>query len=261
MTKNKKNFYDEYDKLFVKPKIGLNPLKKKKMIKRIVMILSVPIFLMALLWFVTVKPEWMPFLNYAPDKKEYPLENDVIVPVDKSQIDQSDPLYLELEDNKLLINKGYQFEFKENVEIISKTQKEWSIIPSTEEYGTFEDILTADLYKDQEHVDTLIFRMFPNMVNHVTFYMTREKGEFFKTFPLPSIDDVQIGYTLIHLDNNDIVYNYYIFKDGTGVLVIVSMSDTEEKTNITENLSEEEFRQLFGEKLSLYEESVSFSKQ
>lgn len=266
MTKKEQRFYDGYDKLFIKPDIDRDKKKKDGVLRKIIKIFFLAIGLlfgfMILIFFIIDNNLFM----YSDEENEtlYPFKTSTIIQVDKKDIDKSKPLYLKLENKKLITNKGCQFEFKENTEIASKTQTDWSIIPNIEKYQNNQDILVASVYDQNNSMGhTADFEMYDNLINGFDFYVGKGKS-IAKVFPLEEIGNIQTGYVIFHRNDDSIynaLYRYYIFDDGTGILIQYDLFvDSTYDLEISEDLTYSEFLSYFKETLDFYESSIVFSK-
>ncbi|MGX4686879.1 hypothetical protein JNUCC83_08250 [Vagococcus sp. JNUCC 83] len=265
MTKKEPMFNDDYDELFIKPDIDRSKKKKNRMLNKILKIILVVVgiffSLIVLIFFITDNNLFM--YNDEENDILYPLKISTITQIDKENIDKSQPLYLKLEDKKLITNKGCQFEFKENTEIASKTQTDWSIIPNVEKYQDNQDILVANVYDKKSSVGhTADFKMYDNLINGFDLYV-EEKKSFSKVFPSEEIENIQTGYILFHRNEKSIsnnLYRYYIFDDGTGILIEYDIFGSAYDEGITDDLTYSEFISRFKETLDFYESSIVFSK-
>ena len=67
---------------------------------------------------------------------------------------------------------------------------------------------------------------FCNLVNSLSDYLDTSK-EFIKAYPIDKIADVQTGYILKRNQGYTDISKYYLFKDGTGFELEVSVDQLE----------------------------------
>ena len=199
----------------------------------------------------------------------YPLKINEITKAIESDIDKSKLLELELQDQILKTNRGYQLEVTGELKNMSREKNDWSRIPSLDNRDGNSVLFQIELKNRDEFVGLGAVEVYSNMVNGVYQYKNAFKGEFFKSFPQGKVGDVQKGYILEHSifniteeESNQAftnLFGYYIFKDGTGILTKINLHDNTIFTKITDDLTDEQFKKIFEEEIEWYNQTYKFT--
>lgn len=199
----------------------------------------------------------------------YPLKINEITKAIESDIDKSKLLELELQDQILKTNRGYQLEVTGELKNMSREKNDWSRIPSLDNRDGNSVLFQIELKNRDEFVGLGAVEVYSNMVNGVYQYKNAFKGEFFKSFPQGKVGDVQKGYILEYSifniteeESNQAftnLFGYYIFKDGTGILTKINLHDNTIFTKITDDLTDEQFKKIFEEEIEWYNQTYKFT--
>ncbi|MGX4686880.1 hypothetical protein JNUCC83_08255 [Vagococcus sp. JNUCC 83] len=280
MKKKKGNFYDSYDKLFIKPKYKKKKVQKdiifneQTLFKNIGIYFSLIMIVIFLAWIGSSPTD----IEIETDEKNaivseseeevydnyYPFKVTEVTQARNEHVDKANPLYVELDGNKLVTNKGYQIEFIEEVQIESYDQQSWSVIPTLMEYSSGEDIMSVSLYSVGRLVSSIYVEIYENVINGKYFFMDTAKGSFTKVYPEETTENVQTGYMFKHDGEDesylyDDIYRYYIFNDGTGILLRMNGPDKSKNENVSDDMTYEEFRNVFKDDLEFLERKIVLS--
>lgn len=278
MKKNKKNFYDSYDELFIKPKPTKETIKLKKQTvnkNKLFEEFGILLFLIGVVVFLawvggtsekTTKEDTEEVEDVYKDIYEddykfiYPLKIDGITQVTNEEIDKSKPLYITLEDNTFNTNRGYQIEMPGEVDFSPLTRKDWAIVPDLREFSAKESDIYFDIYNKGSYVDTINMILYANIINGVELGLP--KNNFIKVFPESPIDNIQRGKILKYDGNHglDSIFQYYIFEDGTGITIQFSGGNKANDLPVEEDLTYDEFKELYKLDVEFLEKNIVFSK-
>lgn len=286
MTKKVKKFYDDYDSIFIKPKykniqIKLSTVKNQdSIIKKI----SIPFIVISsvLVIYVFSSPIDKDDLSVSSDgatdsngyDKErvekyvfvYPFRHSKIRQVKESEVDLKNPLHLYLSENSLIVNDEYKFDILGKSEINSEAKKEWSILPDLLPYSSKESILFVQTYREDDYYKTLYFSIYANLVNSFELFLDLSNGSKVTIFEDSDINNIQNGYVLEYQRDirgfiQNVIYQYFIFPDGTAILISTSTEkDVIKESKLKETMTTDTFEGLFKEELEFMRETVSFSK-
>lgn len=296
MVKKQKNFFDDYDSIFLEPRekaikeksVGQkksseafykeSQKQKSSKIDVILRILVVAVVIF-LLYFIgssdnteiTEPKELASSEEYRqPPVREnveiYPLKINSIRQA--SEVDKTKPIHalLDEETKNIIVNGEYQFDILGRTEIHSETIKEWSVVPDLNDFPIDEYMLNVQVYKEDDTSEAISFYMYANVINGIHVNLEQNSGSKVKVFERPDIDNIQNGYFLIHkvdVDglSKDNIFRYYIFPDGTGIVVNkMASQEAEISSNNITSMTFELFEKAFQKDLDLMNETVPFSK-
>lgn len=280
MKKEQKKFYDAYDELFVmpkkekkkrqikekkKPKISFNKIKINKGTVAII------VFFVVLLLLPLLKKTTVNISHQQPKSEDFyeekynevtPLITEEIRPASEQDIDKNKPLHIKLEDKKLMTNRGYQITIKGKTEVDGSGEREWSILPDLKAYSENKTIVNISFYDKGIYSMSSTISIYANMTDFSRNINNRDES-FLKAYPLKDYEDVQTGYALecnaTKSDVYSIIYKYYIFSDGTGMLICFETGATT-NNNLTRYSTYQEFRKAYREELEKLDNTYEFSK-
>lgn len=241
----KKQFYEEYDALFIKPK----PPKKKKrpflslwqrankapvlstkkqaqqpskknsnlnrrthtqtISKKWAIILPIGLFLMILVIVYASNHSEIFSDDYEDDYSDYvdvyPLQEAGIKRT--GTVDVSQPLVATLDDPTIYFNKGYKIEIKGDVDI-EQHEEELSVLPTNGDYPSITSIASLSFYSGRDYLRSVNMSMSGNLAASISRYLQVSKGDdlFSKAYPQESLDDVQTGYVVNYEKESSYIY-------------------------------------------------------
>lgn len=269
-----KNFYDTYDALFQKPKWSFFPVtrtdtakqlsnpnkkvakpqakkkKKQKNSKKIVLIgIAVAIGFLVYTDFAEKDDRW----DYSVTAEDvYPLKEAGLTTT--GPVDLEKPLKVTIEENKLLFNQGYQMEIIGDADIETSGEKNFLILPSTEEYPEIKYLGNISFYEKRAYYTSAGMYLSGNLVNSISRYLDTSK-EFIKAYPIDKIDDIQTGYILKRNQGYTDISKYYLFKDGSGFELEVSVDQLEKAKDPIDYSS---FVKTYAKEVAFIEKSFKF---
>ena len=169
-------------------------------------------------------------------------------------VDLEKPLKVTIEQNKLLFNQGYQIEIIGDADIETSGGKNFLILPSTEEYPDTKYLGNISFYEKRDYYTSAGMYLSGNLVNSLSDYLDTSK-EFIKAYPIDKIADVQTGYILKRNQGYTDISKYYLFKDGTGFELEVSV-DQLEKVKDPKDYSS--FVKTYAKEVAFIEKSFKF---
>lgn len=276
MKRNKKKFYDSYDELFIKPKKETVKIKngqignRNNLFKHTGILLSFIGVVVFLVWIggssKKVTKEEVAVSSYDDDldfEIMYPLRIDGVTQAKSDEIDKSKTLDLKLEGQTFISNRGYQLDMPGEVELDQLTEKEWSVVPELGEYSDRVSNIYIRLYDKGVYVDDVNISIYANVIDGMEFGLSQKS--FAKAFPEPPLNDVQKGYIILHdcyydYSTFDNLLKYYIFKDGSGIVIKFSGNNQENNLIVEEDITSDEFKELYKSDIEFLENSIVFSE-
>ncbi|MGM0125976.1 hypothetical protein IGI37_003377 [Enterococcus sp. AZ194] len=295
----KKQFYDDYDALFLKKKVETSEIskqvgnskaqpkkqqktkasfsntKKKKSVKEKqsakhkisfrAVGCFVAIVVLTLVWQGYSKGQNNS--NYKGIKTEYvdiyPLKD---VGLERLKaIDLSNPLVATVDEKVIHFNKGYRIKITGDVDIEQK-KDELSVLPTNKEYPNTLRIASLSFYEGRSFLRSVNIGMSGNLIESLKNYMNKadNKKAFTKAYPQEMIDDIQTGYVVQYEENSSYIsltlQRYFIFSDGTGVwLDMYTGSSDSIKLNKKDSFSE--IKKAYPEDFKFLEDSLTFEKE
>lgn len=249
MSKQKKTFHDEYDRLFIKPtlqKVKKTSAKNNKRgyqhQKKVNQIGSWLIVFVVILFLLSLKPwKWLATSSGASGEylDIYPLQ-DVNLKVTGEQ-NLTTPLVVTQESHTFLTSKGYQIEVTGDADF-ERGDSELSLLPTQEDYPDERTVATLSFYEGDYYQGSATITMSANLLKSTEFYLEKGNGSFAKAYPQADLaDDIQTGY-ILEYDVSDAyifpdIYQYYLFSDGTGLRIEVTPDEDEAKLTKASDLT------------------------
>lgn len=286
----KKNFYDEYDELFVrgedksksslktkkrgtelKPKAMPKPkpkpkkkakAKKNKLDNKLKTAIGVMVCVIALVGYLGMKiseSTWFDANSSDEPKEVYALKDAGIKAT--SEIDYSLPLAVTVTEDGLTFNRGYQLEIKGDWDYEDPEQDK-AVLPSKEEYVSSNTVANLKFYEGRDYSRFVTIKISGNLPNSYSNWLN-DRRDFFKAYPQEQIGDVMTGYVMEYNYYEDSPYGeicrYFVFPDGTGIEIRFSV-DYEIELDLTSDSNFSEFKRVLADDYRFLSEDFIFSK-
>ena len=285
----KKLFYEEYDALFIKPKLSekknkqtigstwlqvnsvseksekskkrQQPTKKETNKRAILWSLSVLTLAVAFVIYVKSNSNYLSNVYDGDYVDVHPLQEAGIKRT--GTIDVGKPLVADFDDKVVNFNNGYKIVIKGDLDI-EQQKEELSVLPTNEDYAPITPIASLTFYSGRDYLRSVNMSISGNIIASISSYLEKVNGEelFTKAYPQKSIEDVQTGYVINYEKESTNIYlaiqRYYIFSDGTGIC-LETFPTSDEKTELTSNDSFKEVKKAYLDDFEFLENNFSLT--
>lgn len=178
--------------------------------------------------------------------------------------DLKEPLHVGLEDKNFTFSPNYQMQVKGDADIVF-SRDELSLLPTNEEYPDTKHVATIQVYNGKRRGTEIDLSMSRNLIDSTTVYTHGNDVTYTKAYPQKEMEKVKDGYIYSYEDDDEDyatikLYRYFIFPNGTGVLLKI-YSDSDEIKDVSAGVTFEEVKKWYPQEMKVLEESFQMKKE